>query len=159
MNGALKQRLWATTSGSVVRKLGQHVAASEAEYGDRIPGFCIPVVGEGICGVGFVKEFMKTHGSEERLGLLIVLSLRQLSLLMVVRQWQRLGIVMDHSGGFVLPVTVICCEGERQEKNETAMVLFLTIGFLFFHVSLIYLKLGGNGRYSNCLLPERSYAA
>ena len=48
-------------------------------------------------------------------------------LLMVVRQRQRLGSVMDHSGGFVLWVTVICCEGERQEKNEKAMVFFLTL--------------------------------
>ena len=29
---------------------------------------------------------------------------------------------MGHSGGFMLPVTVIYCEGERQEKNEKVMV-------------------------------------
>ena len=40
-NDALKQRLRATTSGSVVRKFGRHVAAREMEHGDRIPGFCI----------------------------------------------------------------------------------------------------------------------
>ena len=98
---------------------------SEKEYGDQIPGFCILEVGEGICGVGFVKGFMKTRRSEGRLGLVMILYLRWLSLLMVVRQQQRLGGVMDHSGGgFVLWVTVICCDGERLEKNEKAMVFF-----------------------------------
>ena len=49
---------------------------------------------------------MKTHRSEGRLRLLMVLYLQQLSLLMVVRQWQRLGGFMGHNGGFVLSVTV-----------------------------------------------------
>ena len=49
---------------------------------------------------------MKTHRSDGRLGLLMVLYLQRLSLLMVARQRQRLGIFMGHSGAFVLPVTL-----------------------------------------------------
>ena len=45
VNDALKQWLRATTSGSVVRKFGRHVAAREVEHGDRIPGFFISEVG------------------------------------------------------------------------------------------------------------------
>ena len=90
----------------MVKNFGWHVAAHEVEHGVQIPRFCISRVGWGICGVGFVKGFMKTHRSEGRLRLLMVLYLQRLSLLMVARQWQRLGGFMGHNGGFVLPVTV-----------------------------------------------------
>ena len=93
-------------SRSVVRKFGRHVVAHEVEHGDQIPGFCILEVGYGIYGVGFVTLFMKTHRSEGRLRLLMVLYLQRLSLLMVARQWQRLGGFMGHSGGLVLLVTL-----------------------------------------------------
>ena len=60
---------------------------------------------------------------------------------------------MGRSGGFVFPDdSMICCEGERKEKNEKVMdffFFFLTVGFLFFHMSHIYLKMEEIWRYSN----------
>nr|POE71561.1 u-box domain-containing protein 13 [Quercus suber] len=93
-----------TTSGSVVRKFRQHVAAHEVEHGDQIRGFCISEVGYGIYGVGFVTRFMKTHRSKGRLGLLMVLYLQRLSLLMAVRQRQILGSSRDLAASGVIVV-------------------------------------------------------
>ena len=39
---------------------------------------------------------------------------------------------MGHNGGLVLPVTVICCEGERQEKNEKVIVFIFNRWIFIF---------------------------
>ena len=51
---------------------------------------------------------MKTHRSDGRLGLLMVLYLQRLSLLMVARQRQRLGISRDLAASWVTVVDLCC---------------------------------------------------
>ena len=145
-------------SRSVVRKFGRHVVALEVEHGDQIPGFCILEVGYGIYGVGFVTWFMKTHRSEGRLGLLMLLYLQRLSLLMVARQWQILVSSKNLAAPWVavvdlfFPMTqwfVVKERGKRKMRKWWIFFFFLTVGFLFFHMSHIYLKMEEIWRYSN----------
>ena len=122
-------------SRSVVRKFGRHVVAHEVEHGDQIPGFCILEVGYGIYGVGFVTLFMKTHRSEGRLGLLMLLYLQRLSLLMVARQWQILVSSRNLAAPWVTVVDLcsrwlsdLLWRREEREKWESD-------GFFFFFFS------------------------